>query len=207
MDNKNILPFSYRLIIVFVFVIYPVEQPGTLQEADSFGPEEAGAAIDETDHSETLAVDVREPSAENGYARVGEDLKCLALNIYFEARSEPPAGRRAVGHVVMNRVNNTRFPDSICDVVRQGGFEKLNQCQFSWWCDGRPDKPYNHALWLKALQLAFEIYRGESTDPTGGALWYHADSVSPSWSRSYQRGPKIGHHVFYRESRPKSKVL
>ncbi|MGH8553649.1 MAG: cell wall hydrolase, partial [Methylococcales bacterium] len=139
--------------------------------------------------------------------RIREDLDCLALNIYFEARSESTLGRRAVGHVVMNRVNHRDFPHSICEVVRQGGSRVLNRCQFSWWCDGQSDIPYNRVQWILALKLAYNIYTGASKDPTGGALWYHADYSNPTWGRAFRRGPKIGRHIFYRESHAKSRFL
>ena len=71
------------------------------------------------------------------------DVHCLALNIYFEARGEPEKGQHAVGHVVMNRVAHSRYPNSVCGVVHQGGEQRLHRCQFSWWCDGQSDKPVN----------------------------------------------------------------
>lgn len=129
--------------------------------------------------------------------KINSQLHCLALNIYFEARGEPEAGRRAVGHVVMNRVAHSRFPSSICGVVQQGGQKRRYRCQFSWWCDGRTDTPKDSASWRKSLIIANEIYAGKSDDPTGGALWYHADYVSPKWQKSFVKGPKIGQHVFY----------
>jgi spore germination cell wall hydrolase CwlJ-like protein len=48
-------------------------------------------------------------------------LRCLALNIYHEARSEPRAGQIAVASVTLNRVKSKRFPGTVCDVVMQGG--------------------------------------------------------------------------------------
>ncbi len=125
------------------------------------------------------------------------EIRCLALNIYFEARSESERGKLAVGHVVMNRVVSARFPDTVCDVVRQGGELRRHQCQFSWWCDGRSDKPINRHEWRKSAALALAVYWGRTDDPTAGALWYHADYVNPSWRTGFARGPKIGRHVFY----------
>jgi len=127
------------------------------------------------------------------------EVTCLALNIYFEARSEPEAGKLAVGHVVMNRVASERFPSTVCDVVRQGGEVRRHRCQFSWWCDGQSDTPRNRAEWRRSVELALEIFWGRSEDPTGGALWYHADYVNPSWRASFVEGPKIGRHIFYSE--------
>lgn len=125
------------------------------------------------------------------------EIRCLALNIYFEARGEPESGQLAVSHVVMNRVASKRFPGTVCGVIQQGGALQRHRCQFSWWCDGRSDKPENKRLWEKSAELALKVYWGRTVDPTGGALWYHADYVKPAWRKTYERGPKIGRHIFY----------
>jgi len=130
-------------------------------------------------------------------ASVTEDLNCLALNIYFEARSEPLDGKLAVGFVVLNRVADKRFPSKICDVVKQGGESRLHKCQFSWWCDGRSDKPHNPQAWKESRVVARLVYWGYAEDPTGGALWYHADYVRPIWRHDLVPGPVIGRHQFY----------
>ncbi len=132
---------------------------------------------------------------------VRDEIRCLALTIYFEARGEPDEGKLAVGHVVMNRVFDSRYPSQVCSVVRQGGEWPRNRCQFSWWCDGRSDKPRDRAAWERAMAFARLIYWGFSKDPTGGALWYHADYVSPAWRKVLGSGPKIGRHQFYTASR------
>ena len=134
-------------------------------------------------------------------ADVTRDIKCLAQNIYFEARSEPLDGKLAVGHVVLNRVADSRYPASICEVVRQGGEEPLNKCQFSWWCDGRSDRPKNLVAWKQSMVLARVIFWGYSEDPTGGALWYHANYVRPHWRSKLPIGPVIGTHIFYLNDR------
>jgi len=128
---------------------------------------------------------------------IAEEVGCLALNIYFEARGEPDLGKIAVAHVVLNRVVDKRFPATVCDVVRQGGDQRLHRCQFSWWCDGRSDKPSDARSWQKVQAVARQVYWGFSPDPTAGALWYHADSVSPSWGHVFDRDSQIGQHIFY----------
>ena len=128
---------------------------------------------------------------------LSDEITCLAQNIYFEARSEPTDGMLAVGHVVLNRVANKRFPDTVCEVVRQGGEQRRHRCQFSWWCDGRSDQPVNQVAWDAARLIAWFVYNGQTVDPTGGALWYHADYVSPYWREAYIAGPQIGRHIFY----------
>ena len=128
------------------------------------------------------------------------EIGCLALTIYHEARGESERGKLAVGHVVMNRTRSLRFPASVCAVVQQGG-QQPHRCQFSWWCDGRSDRPKDEATLRESLRLAEAIYYGYARDPTGGALWYHATVVEPSWSKSFGPGKRIGHHVFYRGER------
>ncbi len=131
---------------------------------------------------------------------VRQEVECLALTIYFEARGEPDEGKIAVGHVVMNRASHPLFPHKVCEVVQQGGEKLRFRCQFTWWCDGRSDQPREWRAWQRSKALARRIYWDYSEDPTAGALWYHADYVTPSWRNSLAPGPKIGRHIFYRDS-------
>ncbi len=125
------------------------------------------------------------------------ELQCMALNLYFEARGESRAGQQAVAHVVLNRAHHAGFPGSVCGVVKQGGEGRRYHCQFTWWCDGLSDKPRNKRSWRQSVILAAEVLNKLTSDPTNGALWYHADYVSPYWKGSMKKGPKIGKHIFY----------
>lgn len=126
------------------------------------------------------------------------ELECLALNIYWEARSEPIEGQLGVAHVTLNRVADPDYPDSVCDVVFQGVETRRGQCQFSWWCDGRSDKPTEPRAWETSLERALEVLKGKSDDPTGGALYFHRDKNSPRWSVKKQRTARIGKHLYYK---------
>ena len=134
-------------------------------------------------------------------ANYDQELHCLAKNIYFEARNEPDDGKRAVSHVVLNRVADPRFPDNVCGVVYQGGETVRHRCQFSWWCDGQSDTPRDLKNWEISKALAEDVFWGRTEDKTAGALWYHADYVSPYWGRVYDKGPKIGRHIFYNDNK------
>jgi spore germination cell wall hydrolase CwlJ-like protein len=127
-------------------------------------------------------------------------LHCLALNVYHEARSEPQAGQLAVAAVTLNRMRSEAFPDSVCAVVKQGG-EQRNRCQFSWWCDGKSDRPTEAEAWNKAQRISRLALLGLVDDPTDEALYYHATYVKPRWSRKLERTVRINQHIFYR---PKS---
>jgi spore germination cell wall hydrolase CwlJ-like protein len=126
-----------------------------------------------------------------------EDLRCLAKTIYFEARGESLQGQIGVAAVVLNRVRHPRFPDTICDVVHQGGEDPSRGCQFSWWCDGRSDTPREAKAWARAQRLAREMIAGVHPDRTGGALFYHHRSISPFWRSHMQQTVEIDQHVYY----------
>ena len=128
-----------------------------------------------------------------------EEVGCLALNIYWEARSEPLDSRLAVAQVVLNRVADARFPDTICDVVQENRLgRRLHACQFSWYCDGASDKPRELSQWLEAVRLAKQVVRGVR-DRSRGSLWYHATYVKPDWATRLDKAVKLGRHVFYRD--------
>jgi spore germination cell wall hydrolase CwlJ-like protein len=136
-----------------------------------------------------------------------EEIKCLALNAYFEAGIEGYAGKLAVSNVVINRVKSSNFPDNICAVVQQGkyhasGMPKRNLCQFSWWCDGKSDKPYEGAVWETSKMIAIDIYSQYLSktllDITDGSMYYHADYVTPYWASGMKRVVQIDTHIFYK---------
>ena len=139
---------------------------------------------------------------------------CLAKNMYFEARDQGTAGLLAVAGVVYNRVNDPRFPNSICEVVKQGPvraswkrngtyFPIKHKCQFSWYCDGKSDIPKEKKKYQKILDIAEAIithgppFREGFVDITDGALFYHADYVTPSWAKTKHRTIEIEDHIFY----------
>jgi spore germination cell wall hydrolase CwlJ-like protein len=129
---------------------------------------------------------------------------CLALNIYYEARGSNRADRLAVADVVLNRVQDNRYPDTVCEVVRQGrqdsnGNMIRHQCQFSWYCDGKADRPQDQDRWIDAQQIAYMVYvLNEYRGLTEGATHYHATYVEPRWARDLQLVGRIGAHIFYR---------
>tara|TARA_Y100000356_G_C11233868_1_gene276585 strand:- start:365 stop:847 length:483 start_codon:yes stop_codon:yes gene_type:complete len=130
------------------------------------------------------------------------EIRCLAENIYFEARSESTAGRIAVALVVLNRVEDRRFPDSVCGVVKQtkyypSGRIDLHSCQFSWYCDGKSDTP-TEACWDEIYLLAEVMMGWSASDFTNGSLWYHSKKVNPNWASHYQKTVSIDNHIFYK---------
>ena len=147
-------------------------------------------------------------------------IDCLAENIYWEARNQSGRGMMAVAHVTRNRVRSPHFPDNYCDVIKEGPvkeswttrknpllsddqriyFPKRDQCQFSWYCDGKSDEiPYqDEDIYSLAYMIAFKIVHNWFEDNTYGATYYHADYVNPEWASEMSHTTTIGNHIFYK---------
>jgi spore germination cell wall hydrolase CwlJ-like protein len=147
----------------------------------------------------------REPSyvAVSRVSDIDKQLACMTRNIYYEAGREPAEGKIAVAQVVMNRVAHPEFPDTPCEVIHQRtSHSKGVVCQFTWLCDGSVERNrIRDDLWqeseLAAKKVLLEGFRLPSLE---GALFYHADYVSPNWRKV--RVATIGRHIFY-EPRPR----
>lgn len=127
----------------------------------------------------------------------GDEWECLTEALYFEARGETVAGMFAVAEVILNRVESPRYPASVCGVVRQGTGAR-NQCQFSFACDGQPEDIGNPAAHALVGKVARAMLDGAPRTLTDGAVFYHANWVSPRWAASLARTAEIGEHLFYR---------
>lgn len=122
---------------------------------------------------------------------------CLATAIYYEARSEPVVGQIAVAEVIMNRVRDYRYPDSVCGVVYQGS-ERTTGCQFSFTCDGSMNRPPRGKYWNRAQDVAAHVLMELNKPLTGTATHYHTDYVDPVWNKHLVHTKTIGTHIFYR---------
>lgn len=146
----------------------------------------------------TSALPVDESSA--------RELRCLAEGMYFEARGEPWRGQLAVGRVILNRVASRHYPNTICGVVYQNS-HRHNRCQFSFACDGKPDRIRNADVWFRVRGYAAWLLANNSNEASGSeyrvlaslasATHYHADYVRPHWAKFFELTARIGRHVFY----------
>ena len=147
---------------------------------------------------------------------------CMARNIFFEASIDHNAGMAAVADVVLNRVRDARYPNTVCEVVHQAVmkeswktkqdpdlpdservyYPKRHMCQFSWYCDGKSDDiPVGSENWVKAQMVAWEImHDNKFRGITEGATHYHATYVNPNWNKmkGLDLVGRIGLHIFYR---------
>lgn len=125
--------------------------------------------------------------------------KCMAEALYFEARGESFKAISAVAEVILNRVKSHRFPNSICGVIKQGEGGSPG-CQFSYRCDGKPEHFTEPRAYDKVAKIARLAIDGRLAPVTHGALFYHAGSVQPRWSKVFRRTASVGGHYFYSPS-------
>ena len=189
-------------VIAFAMVIVYVTSPYASGETSTQAPEEL------------QIVDVGEIQEQTVYPNLVDNRQahCLALNVYYEARGSNLADMYAVSDVVLNRVRDGRYPNTICDVVYQGVQKPSwkdptkmvmvrNMCQFSWYCDGKEDIPKEETGWATAQMVAGSIlYANKYRGLTEGSTHYHASYVRPNWrnDRGMQHVGRIGSHIFYR---------
>jgi len=122
---------------------------------------------------------------------------CLAQNVYFEARNQPLAGQMAVISVTINRVNDKRFPNSICGVISEGSGRR-NACQFSYNCDGKLEIIIEKDIYNRILKLSRLLLEPSARVLTDGATFFHAKAVNPSWAKKFKKTKEIGQHIFYK---------
>lgn len=129
-----------------------------------------------------------------------DDIKWLALNIYFEARGDGEASRKGVIDVTLNRLYDYRYPNNIESVV-------TSYKQFSWYWDGLSDTPTDKKAWVKALKLSkteLEKYRdGTYIDSTHGSTHYHKYTIKPKWTKwtkwnKVKYVTTIASHLYYK---------
>jgi hypothetical protein len=122
---------------------------------------------------------------------------CLTAAVYYEARSQSVDGQRAVAQVVLNRVRDRAFPNTVCGVVYQGA-QRRTGCQFSFTCDGSMLRPREPGAWDRARVVAEAALSGSVYAAVGAATSFHTTSILPWWASSLSRIATIGQHIFYR---------
>ena len=127
-----------------------------------------------------------------------KQMSCLAEALYFEARGEPIKGQLAVGEVILNRVEDMRYPNSICKVINQGTGRRF-ACQFTYTCDGKLETVNERKPHEMALKIAKILMTTHDRRLTRGSTHYHSNYVNPKWSKKFERVAKFGRHIFYRQ--------
>jgi spore germination cell wall hydrolase CwlJ-like protein len=156
------------------------------------------APKDDSDQAETATAEPVKPAGDlpslvarfRGTDAGSRELECLAVGVYFEAKSEPLTGQLAVGQVIANRANSGRFPSSYCGVLYQ-------RSQFSFVRGhSYPAIPRASRQWQTAVAIARIVDQQLHESVVPHALFFHAKRVQPRWRLT--RVGSIGNHVFYR---------
>ena len=133
------------------------------------------------------------------------DVMCLAQHVYWEARDQPLAGQIAVAQVVVNRANDSKYPNNICDVVYQSEGDSKNRvkllkgdCEFDWYCDDIPDEATDKKAFEWGVKVARAVKDGKTPDLTDKATHYHLVNKNPTWSNYYKRTIRIEDRIFYK---------
>lgn len=192
-----------RILLATIVVMFSA---GAIPTAESF----ATTSYTDRDVSTGQLVIIDQLGNEKFMVNEYPEMKCLALNVYYEARSSSLADQYSVADVVLNRVQDRRYPNSICAVVQQGKQKPSwkdpnkmvmvrNMCQFSWYCDGKADEPQDTDSWTRAQMIAWNIYyHNKYRGMTESATHYHAEYVNPKWASQLQLVGRIGSHIYYR---------
>ena len=108
----------------------------------------------------------------------------LAKIVYAEARGESYTGQVAIAAVVLNRVKDSRFPNTVSGVIYQPwAFTAVN--------DGQINLEPNQ----KAYQAADDALNG--WDPTYGSVYYYNPQTATSkWIYTTKKVTQIGKHIF-----------
>jgi spore germination cell wall hydrolase CwlJ-like protein len=126
-------------------------------------------------------------------------LMCLAVAVFFETRGEPMVGKEAVANVIINRVEDRRYPNSVCAVVNE-------HKAFSYTHDGLSDDPTRHTghqdkiAWAESQEVAKDALGGNLLGIT--STHYHTTNVLPFWAKHYSLDTRVGNHLFYTNDTP-----
>lgn len=135
-------------------------------------------------------------NSENDITYNNQDQYNFALAIYWEAKFENDLGKKAVAHVILNRVRHQEFPNTITGVISQGG--RSRPCQFDFYCNGKSDKPTEKENWEASQKVAEEVLQDMKNDPTKGALFFHTKKIKNPFSKKRKYIKTIGNNVFYK---------
>lgn len=131
------------------------------------------------------AMGISSGSTQSGSSSYSEaDIQLLARLIYGEARGESYVGQVAVGAVVINRIKNSSFPNTMSGVIYQ-------RYAFTAVDDGQINLTPN----ATARKAAIDAMNG--WDPSYGAIYYYNPrTATSSWIFSRKTTVTIGNHVF-----------
>jgi spore germination cell wall hydrolase CwlJ-like protein len=129
-----------------------------------------------------------------------DDFICLAYNIYYEAEDQSMRGKLAVASVVVNRVPDSMYPNTVCGVVYQPSRNPRRPwaCAFSWTCNR------HHIAHRKVGGLAWEDSKSAArlllsgvVKPIVPSTYYVRCGTKVTWLENTDFYTRIDDHCFY----------
>lgn len=114
------------------------------------------------------------------------EIMCLSMIMFGEARGEPQIGQVAVAYTAINRKADPNYPKTICQVMKQ-------PYQYQFMDYGMPTQQQVAYL----MPLAKAILEKKIDDPTQGAKWFHTKTTKPIWAKTKQIKLAYNNHIFY----------
>lgn len=147
-----------------------------------------------------------------------DQVMCMQTNIFFETRNQSEMGMIGTAWVTINRVNNKRFDNTVCEVVYAASLDHRgnpirHKCQFAWYCDGMSDRPnldnkLEREAWERSGRIAHLMVRscmlglGNECppDPTHGGLFFRSGDTQLGKHEYYVQTAVIEDHTYFRIS-------
>ena len=147
-----------------------------------------------------LKIDLKQAVHKPGVCYTNDQCRKLAEAVFFEGRGEPLKGQYAIAYTIINRRDSGKYADDVSGVVNQ---KRRGICQFSYICqikakDRKAVIKSDNESWQRALDVAYDTYFYEVSDPTRGGEFFHTRQVKPVWRHELQPTLKLGNHIFYR---------
>lgn len=187
--RKVLIQILIALILIIFFIIYhllyPIEQTPIRFEFNNI------KYVSNSNNIESFSNNKSTKTIKNNNIEYDNELKCLALNMYHEARNQGKIGMLLVGHVTINRVLHNNYPKTICEVVYQNK-------QFSWVHTVKDHNPKERESWKLAMKLA-QLVINRDFDRSNGALFFHHETIYPYWliDINIQKSSQYKNHIFY----------
>jgi len=194
-----------ELTLLYILLLSPLLWAYTHENPSVAAYTQAGATIEEKEGN-GIGFTYKAPQTLSGLPF--DDVAVLAHVLYSEVRGErhTEAAMRAVGEVVLNRVNSNRFPNDIASVVWQpsNNPNRPRACQFSAFCDPSVDL---RMLEVAEAGLAFKVAEGLLTGSYGHMQLSHGAThflrydvlTNVSWEDKMEFKVEIDNHRFYLE--------
>ena len=120
-----------------------------------------------------------------------EQIRCLVLNSYHEARNQGVKGMQAVTWVVLNRIKHPSYPSTPCAVI-------YSPLQFSWTRSDTKVQVKEKDAYMQAERVVEGVLSGKLKDNTNSSTHFHSTRIKPVWANRLSYTTTIGSHCFYK---------